>query len=89
MYKMSVGEKRGINSPPPPLYLFLSLSPSLPLSLQSMAMYWLSSSLVGLGHNLLLRSPRFRRLCCIPATRGDSDTPYRDLAAAAVSKYLK
>lgn len=55
----------------------------------SMALYWFSSSLVGLSHNLLLRSPRFRRLLRIPATRADSDTPYRDLAAAAVAKYLK
>ncbi|XP_048119420.1 cytochrome c oxidase assembly protein COX18, mitochondrial isoform X1 [Alosa alosa] len=55
----------------------------------SMAVYWLSSSLVGLGHNLLLRSPRFRRLCRIPPSRGDSNMPYRDLAAAAVRKYLK
>ncbi|KFW85441.1 Mitochondrial inner membrane protein COX18, partial [Manacus vitellinus] len=42
----------------------------------SMALYWLSSSLVGLSHNLLLRSPAFRRLCCIPRTKSDSDTPY-------------
>ncbi|XP_062404797.1 cytochrome c oxidase assembly protein COX18, mitochondrial [Sardina pilchardus] len=55
----------------------------------SMAVYWLSSSLIGLGHNLLLRSPRFRRLCRIPPSRGNSDTPYRDLLSAAVSKYLK
>ncbi|CAB1337329.1 unnamed protein product [Coregonus sp. 'balchen'] len=41
----------------------------------SMALYWLSSICVGLGHNLLLRSPRFRRLCHIPSTRPDSDTP--------------
>ncbi|MFT7806340.1 hypothetical protein Z043-105923 [Arapaima gigas] len=55
----------------------------------SMALYWLSSSCVGLGHNLLLRSPRFRRLCRIPITRSDSDTPYRDIASAFVAKYLK
>ncbi|KAI1888322.1 hypothetical protein AGOR_G00183820 [Albula goreensis] len=55
----------------------------------SMAVYWLSSSFVGLGHNLLLRSPRFRRLCRIPTTRLDSDTPYRDLAAAFIAKFLK
>ncbi|KFP83050.1 Mitochondrial inner membrane protein COX18, partial [Acanthisitta chloris] len=42
----------------------------------SMALYWLSSSLVGLSHNLLLRSPTFRRLCGIPRTGSDSDTPY-------------
>ncbi|KAL6475954.1 hypothetical protein MHYP_G00144530, partial [Metynnis hypsauchen] len=55
----------------------------------SMALYWLSSSCVGLGHNLLLRSPRFRALCRIPPTRSDSDTPYRDIAAAFVAKYIK
>ncbi|XP_028816242.1 cytochrome c oxidase assembly protein COX18, mitochondrial [Denticeps clupeoides] len=55
----------------------------------SMAVYWLSSSVIGLGHNLLVCSPRFRRLCRLPPTRVDSDTPYRDLAAAFVSKYLK
>ncbi|KFQ01046.1 Mitochondrial inner membrane protein COX18, partial [Haliaeetus albicilla] len=42
----------------------------------SMALYWLSSSFMGLSHNLLLRSPTFRRLCCIPRTKSDSDTPY-------------
>lgn len=55
--------------------------------LQSMALYWLSSSLVGLCHNLLLRSPTFRRLCCIPRTKSDSDTPYRDMVAALATRY--
>ncbi|KAI4891841.1 hypothetical protein NFI96_029007, partial [Prochilodus magdalenae] len=55
----------------------------------SMALYWLSSSCVGLGHNLLLRSPRFRALCRVPPTRSDSDTPYRDIAGAFVAKYIK
>ncbi|XP_062350058.1 translation initiation factor IF-2 isoform X5 [Cinclus cinclus] len=53
----------------------------------SMALYWLSSSLVGLCHNLLLRSPAFRRLCRIPRTRSDSDTPYRDIMAALATRY--
>ncbi|NWQ93254.1 COX18 protein, partial [Burhinus bistriatus] len=48
----------------------------------SMALYWLSSSFMGLSHNLLLRSPTFRRLCCIPRTKSESDTPYRDLVSA-------
>ncbi|NXA55077.1 COX18 protein, partial [Nothocercus julius] len=48
----------------------------------SMALYWLSSSFMGLSHNLLLRSPTFRRLCCIPRTQSDSDTPYRDIVSA-------
>ncbi|KAK3520122.1 hypothetical protein QTP70_014511 [Hemibagrus guttatus] len=50
----------------------------------SMALYWLSSSCIGLAHNLLLRSPRFRSLCRIPPSRSDSHTPYRDIAAAFV-----
>ncbi|XP_058660023.1 cytochrome c oxidase assembly protein COX18, mitochondrial isoform X1 [Ammospiza caudacuta] len=53
----------------------------------SMALYWLSSSLLGLSHNLLLRSPAFRRLCRIPRTPSHSDTPYRDMLAALASKY--
>ncbi|KAL2089111.1 hypothetical protein ACEWY4_016010 [Coilia grayii] len=66
--------------------LMVPLAATVP---SSMALYWLSSSVVGLGHNLLLRSPGFRRLLRIPATRADSDTPYRDLATAAKHKYLK
>ncbi|XP_036407662.1 cytochrome c oxidase assembly protein COX18, mitochondrial, partial [Megalops cyprinoides] len=66
--------------------LMIPLAATVP---SSMALYWLSSSCVGLGHNLLLRSPRFRRICRIPPTHSDSDTPYRDIAAAFVAKYLK
>ncbi|KAM6075959.1 cytochrome c oxidase assembly protein COX18, mitochondrial [Chlamydotis macqueenii] len=53
----------------------------------SMTLYWLSSSFVGLSHNLLLRSPTFRRLCCIPRTKSHSDTPYRDIVSALTTKY--
>ncbi|POI21391.1 hypothetical protein CIB84_014862, partial [Bambusicola thoracicus] len=53
----------------------------------SMALYWLSSSFMGLSHNLLLRSPTVRRLCCIPRTKSDSDTPYRDIVSALITKY--
>ncbi|XP_074679477.1 cytochrome c oxidase assembly protein COX18, mitochondrial [Strix aluco] len=53
----------------------------------SMALYWLSSSFLGLSHNLLLRSPTFRRLCCIPRTKSDSDTPYKDIVSALTTKY--
>ncbi|XP_059682699.1 cytochrome c oxidase assembly protein COX18, mitochondrial [Gavia stellata] len=53
----------------------------------SMALYWLSSSFVGLSHNLLLRSLTFRRLCYIPRTKSDSDTPYRDIVSALTTKY--
>ncbi|XP_016421161.1 cytochrome c oxidase assembly protein COX18, mitochondrial [Sinocyclocheilus rhinocerous] len=55
----------------------------------SMCLYWLSSSCVGLAHNLLLRSPRFRAVCRIPPARSDSETPYKDIAAAFVAKYIK
>ncbi|NXW83710.1 COX18 protein, partial [Alopecoenas beccarii] len=48
----------------------------------SMALYWFSSSFVGLSHNLLLCSPTFRRLCFIPRTKSDSETPYRDIVSA-------
>ncbi|KTF81136.1 hypothetical protein cypCar_00005244 [Cyprinus carpio] len=55
----------------------------------SMSLYWLCSSCVGLAHNLLLRSPRFRGVCRIPPTRSDSETPYKDIAAAFAAKYIK
>ncbi|KAM8939388.1 cytochrome c oxidase assembly protein COX18, mitochondrial [Pelodytes ibericus] len=54
----------------------------------SLALYWFSSSLVGLTHNLLLRSPTLRRMCRIPRSKSDSDTPYKDLLSAFVHKYL-
>ncbi|XP_067898001.1 cytochrome c oxidase assembly protein COX18, mitochondrial isoform X3 [Heterodontus francisci] len=54
----------------------------------SMALYWLTSSCVGLGQNLLLRSPRLRTLCRIPKMKSDSDTPFRDLSAEFTAKYF-
>uniref|UniRef100_UPI00398F7822 cytochrome c oxidase assembly protein COX18, mitochondrial isoform X1 n=2 Tax=Pristiophorus japonicus TaxID=55135 RepID=UPI00398F7822 len=54
----------------------------------SMALYWLTSSCVGLGQNLLLRSPNLRTLCRIPKMKSDSDTPFRDLSAGFVAKYF-
>lgn len=54
----------------------------------SIVLYWLCSSFMGLSQNLLLRSPRFRQLCRIPVTKGDSDTPYKDLFAAFYSKFI-
>ncbi|XP_072307539.1 cytochrome c oxidase assembly protein COX18, mitochondrial isoform X2 [Eucyclogobius newberryi] len=50
-----------------------------------MSLYWLCSSLVGLGHNMVLRSPRVHRLLQVQTK---SSTPYRDLYAAFVTKYL-
>uniref|UniRef100_A0A8C5LCK3 Cytochrome c oxidase assembly protein 18 n=1 Tax=Jaculus jaculus TaxID=51337 RepID=A0A8C5LCK3_JACJA len=54
----------------------------------SLALYWLCSSLIGLLQNLLLRSPGFRRLCRIPLTKSDSDTPYKDLFTAFYTKFI-
>ncbi|XP_034957932.2 cytochrome c oxidase assembly protein COX18, mitochondrial isoform X1 [Zootoca vivipara] len=54
----------------------------------AMALYWVSSSFMGLSHNLLLRSPAFRRLCHIPRTKSDSDTPYKDIASGIYAKYF-
>ncbi|XP_007495722.2 cytochrome c oxidase assembly protein COX18, mitochondrial [Monodelphis domestica] len=54
----------------------------------AIALYWFSSSLLGLSQNLLLRSPGFRQLCRIPMTRSYSDTPYKDLFAAFYSKFF-
>ncbi|XP_045713838.1 cytochrome c oxidase assembly protein COX18, mitochondrial isoform X4 [Phyllostomus hastatus] len=54
----------------------------------SIVLYWLCSSFMGLSQNLLLRSPRFRQLCRIPVTKGDSDTPYKDLFAAFYTKFI-
>nr|XP_060637327.1 cytochrome c oxidase assembly protein COX18, mitochondrial [Anolis sagrei ordinatus] len=54
----------------------------------AIALYWVSSSFMGLSHNLLLRSPAFRRLCHIPRTKSDSDTPYRDIVSAFYVKYF-
>uniref|UniRef100_A0A8D2IT81 Cytochrome c oxidase assembly factor COX18 n=1 Tax=Varanus komodoensis TaxID=61221 RepID=A0A8D2IT81_VARKO len=51
-------------------------------------LYWMSSSFMGLLFNLLLRSPAFRRLCRIPRTKSDSDTPYRDILATFCAKYF-
>lgn len=50
-----------------------------------MSLYWLCSSLVGLGHNMILRSNKVNSLLHIPPK---SSTPYRDLYTAFVTKYL-
>ncbi|XP_074848143.1 cytochrome c oxidase assembly protein COX18, mitochondrial isoform X2 [Carettochelys insculpta] len=65
--------------------LMIPIAASVP---SSMALYWLSSSFMGLSHNLLLRSPTFRRLCRIPRTKSDSATPYRDIVSAFNTKYF-
>ncbi|XP_015272011.1 PREDICTED: mitochondrial inner membrane protein COX18 [Gekko japonicus] len=65
--------------------LMVPVAASVP---SAMALYWVSSSFMGLSHNLLLRSPAFRRLCRIPPTKSDSDTPYKDIVAAICAKYF-
>uniref|UniRef100_A0A8D2INT8 Uncharacterized protein n=1 Tax=Varanus komodoensis TaxID=61221 RepID=A0A8D2INT8_VARKO len=54
----------------------------------SIALYWMSSSFMGLVFNLLLHSPAFHRLCHIPWAKSHSDTPYRDIVAAFCVKYF-
>ncbi|GAB6018669.1 hypothetical protein CHUAL_000345 [Chamberlinius hualienensis] len=44
-----------------------------------LALYWVTSSCVGLLHNVLLVSPKVRKLCGIPSVKGDSLTPYSDI----------
>ncbi|XP_077332565.1 cytochrome c oxidase assembly protein COX18, mitochondrial isoform X2 [Lithobates pipiens] len=53
-----------------------------------MALYWVSSSLVGLSHNLLLKSPAVQRIFRVPRTKAYSDTPYKDLLSAFITKYF-
>ncbi|KAM9330522.1 cytochrome c oxidase assembly protein COX18, mitochondrial [Gastrophryne carolinensis] len=65
--------------------LMIPIAASVP---SSMALYWLSSSFVGLTHNLALRSPAVRRLFRVPRTKSDSNTPYKDLLSAFQTKYF-
>uniref|UniRef100_A0A3B4UVZ3 Cytochrome c oxidase assembly factor COX18 n=1 Tax=Seriola dumerili TaxID=41447 RepID=A0A3B4UVZ3_SERDU len=53
----------------------------------SMALYWFTSSLLGFSHNLLLRSPAIHKILKLQTPR--SDSPYRDLLSAFISKYYK
>uniref|UniRef100_A0A3B4YF58 Cytochrome c oxidase assembly factor COX18 n=1 Tax=Seriola lalandi dorsalis TaxID=1841481 RepID=A0A3B4YF58_SERLL len=53
----------------------------------SMALYWFTSSLLGFSHNLLLRSPAIHKILKLQTAR--SDSPYRDLLSAFISKYYK
>ncbi|XP_028271806.1 cytochrome c oxidase assembly protein COX18, mitochondrial isoform X3 [Parambassis ranga] len=53
----------------------------------SMALYWFTSSLVGFGQNLLLRSPVSHKLLRLPTQPPAS--PYRGLLSAFRSKYCK
>ncbi|KAM6953002.1 cytochrome c oxidase assembly protein COX18, mitochondrial isoform 2-T2 [Lycodopsis pacificus] len=53
----------------------------------SMALYWFTSSLVGFSHNLVLRSPAIHKFLKLQTVR--SESPYRDLLSAFISKYCK
>uniref|UniRef100_A0AAQ4RZC1 Cytochrome c oxidase assembly factor COX18 n=1 Tax=Gasterosteus aculeatus aculeatus TaxID=481459 RepID=A0AAQ4RZC1_GASAC len=53
----------------------------------SMALYWLTSSLVGFGHNLILRSPAILKILKLQTVQ--SESPYRDILSAFISKYFK
>ncbi|KAM8909168.1 cytochrome c oxidase assembly protein COX18, mitochondrial isoform 2-T2 [Spinachia spinachia] len=53
----------------------------------SMALYWLTSSLVGFGHNLILRSPAILKILRLQTVQ--SESPYRDILSAFISKYFK
>ncbi|XP_040928594.1 cytochrome c oxidase assembly protein COX18, mitochondrial isoform X3 [Betta splendens] len=53
----------------------------------SMVLYWFTSSVVGLSHNLLLRSARVHKVLQLRSQK--SETPYRDLLSAFLNKYCK
>ncbi|CAK6980840.1 LOW QUALITY PROTEIN: cytochrome c oxidase assembly protein COX18%2C mitochondrial [Scomber scombrus] len=64
--------------------LMIPIAASVP---SSMALYWFCSSLVGLGHNLLLRASFLHRILKLKNQR--SETPYKDLLNGFLSKYCK
>lgn len=45
-----------------------------------LALYWVSSSTFGLIQNLLILSPKIRRLAKIPIVNSEHERPYRYLA---------
>lgn len=64
--------------------LMIPIAASVP---SSMALYWFTSSLVGFSHNLFLKSPAIHKILHLQTQH--SDSPYRDLLAAFISKYFK
>lgn len=64
--------------------LMIPIAASVP---SSMALYWFVSSLIGFGHNLVLRSPSVHKLLRLKTLR--SETPYRDLMTAFINKYSR
>uniref|UniRef100_T1IW89 Membrane insertase YidC/Oxa/ALB C-terminal domain-containing protein n=1 Tax=Strigamia maritima TaxID=126957 RepID=T1IW89_STRMM len=53
-----------------------------------MALYWTTSSLVGLIQNVALQSPSFRHFCRIPKTPTDTEKPFQQLLKRIKSKIL-
>ncbi|XP_061541126.1 cytochrome c oxidase assembly protein COX18, mitochondrial isoform X1 [Phycodurus eques] len=78
VHKLLTNAMRGLS------LLMIPIAANVP---SSMALYWLCSSLVGLGHNLLLRAPALHKILKLPTRR--SDTPYKDLMDAVSRKYRK
>ncbi|XP_029282756.1 cytochrome c oxidase assembly protein COX18, mitochondrial [Cottoperca gobio] len=64
--------------------LMIPIAATVPSSL---ALYWFSSSLVGFSQNLVLRSPMIHKILKLKTPR--SDSPYRDLLSAFISKYCR
>ena len=54
-----------------------------------LALYWATSASAGLAVNLILLSPKFRRLVKIPHTEMESARPYNRLAVKFTDKVLR
>ena len=69
---------------------FLSAINLKPLNIltQDVVLYWSVSSFYGLAQNLVLMSPRARRLLRIPWTPAEKVTPYRDIINRIKDKKL-
>jgi len=52
-----------------------------------MSFYWTMSSLCGLSHNLILMSPKFRRLVKIPHTPNELKNPYQNFVQHLSEKF--
>lgn len=60
--------------------------PLAALQPSALALYWATSGVVGVGMNLLLLSPTYRKLVKIPKISKDSETPYVDLKENMLAK---
>ncbi|XP_058459172.1 cytochrome c oxidase assembly protein COX18, mitochondrial [Malaya genurostris] len=52
-----------------------------------LCLYWVTSSAYGLGQNLLLVSPRFKRLVGVPHVPSEIAHPYQHIKTSLASKY--